>query len=101
MCPIAARRRPRLLLGGHVHVMFANMPASIAYVRAGGLRALAITSRTRSEALADIPAVDEFVPGYEATSVYGLGDPQSMPAAIVDRLNKEINFGLADPKIKA
>jgi hypothetical protein len=65
------------------------------------LRAFAITSRTRSEALADIPAVGEFVPGYEATSVYGLGGPKNMPAAIVDRLNKEINAGLADPKIKA
>jgi tripartite-type tricarboxylate transporter receptor subunit TctC len=88
------------LLGGHVQVMFANMPASIAYVRAGSLRALAITSRTRFDALPDIPAVGEFVPGYEATSVYGLGGPKNMPAAIVERLNKEVNAGLADPKIK-
>jgi tripartite-type tricarboxylate transporter receptor subunit TctC len=89
------------LLGGHVHVSFPAMPASIEYVRAGSLRALAITSRTRSEALPDIPAVGEFVPGYEATSVYGLGGPKNVPAAIVERLNKEINAGLADPKIKA
>jgi tripartite-type tricarboxylate transporter receptor subunit TctC len=89
------------LLGGQMHVSFPVMPAAIQYVRAGSLRALAITSRTRSEALPDIPAVGEFVPGYEATSVYGLGGPKNMPAAIIERLNKEINAGLADSKIKA
>jgi tripartite-type tricarboxylate transporter receptor subunit TctC len=89
------------LLSGQVHVSFAAMPASIEYVKAGSLRALAITSRTRSEALPDIPTVGEFVPGYEATSVYGLGGPKNMPAAIIGRLNTEINAGLADPKIKA
>jgi tripartite-type tricarboxylate transporter receptor subunit TctC len=89
------------LLGGQVHVSFAAMPASIEYVKAGSLRALAITSRTRSDALPDIPTVGEFVPGYEATSVYGLGGPKKMPAAIVERLNTEINGGLADPKIKS
>jgi tripartite-type tricarboxylate transporter receptor subunit TctC len=77
------------------------MPASIEYVRAGSLRALAITTRTRFDALPDIPTVGEFVPGYEATSMYGLGGPKNMPAAIIERLNKEINAGLADPKIKA
>jgi tripartite-type tricarboxylate transporter receptor subunit TctC len=89
------------LLGGHVHVSFPAMPASIGYVRAGSLRALAITTTTRSEALPDIPAVGEFVPGYEATSVYGLGGPKNVPAAIVDNLNKEINAFLADPRVKA
>jgi tripartite-type tricarboxylate transporter receptor subunit TctC len=89
------------LLGGQVHVSFPAMAASIGYVRAGGLRALAITSSKRSDALPDIPTVGEFVPDYEATSVYGLGGPKNTPAAIVERLNKEINAGLANPKIKA
>jgi tripartite-type tricarboxylate transporter receptor subunit TctC len=89
------------LLGGQMHVSFPAMAASIEYVRAGSLRALAITSRTRSDALPNIPTVGEFVPGYEATSVYGLGAPKNTPAAIVERLNKEINASLADPKIKA
>jgi tripartite-type tricarboxylate transporter receptor subunit TctC len=69
-------------------------------VRAGSLRALAITAATRSEAL-DIPTVGEFIPGYEASSVYGLGGPKNMPTVIVERLNKGVNAGLADPKIKA
>jgi tripartite-type tricarboxylate transporter receptor subunit TctC len=89
------------LIGGQVHVGFPPLVASIEYVRAGSLRALAITTRTRSDALSDIPTMGEFVPGYEATSVYGLGGPKNMPAAIVERLNKEINAGLADPKMKA
>jgi tripartite-type tricarboxylate transporter receptor subunit TctC len=89
------------LLGRQVHVSFAAMPPSIEYVRAGSLRALAITTATRSQALPDIPTVGEFVPTYEASSVYGLGGPKNMPAFIVERLNKEINAGLADPKIKA
>jgi tripartite-type tricarboxylate transporter receptor subunit TctC len=89
------------LLGGQVQVMFATMPSAIEYIRAGKLRALAVTTAVRSEALPDIPTVGEFVPTYEATSVYGLGGPKNMPAAIVERLNKEINAGLADPKIKA
>ena len=89
------------LLGGQVQVSFASIEASIEYVRAGTLRALAITTRTRSDALPDIPTVGEFVPGYEATSLFGLGGPKNTPAAIVERLNKEINAGLADPKMKA
>jgi tripartite-type tricarboxylate transporter receptor subunit TctC len=89
------------LLRGQMHVMFATMPSSIAYVRAGSLRALAITTRTRSDALPDTPTVSEFVPGYEAISVDGLGGPKNMPVTIVERLNDEINAGLADPKIKA
>jgi tripartite-type tricarboxylate transporter receptor subunit TctC len=81
--------------------MFATMPSSIAYVRSGTLRALAVTSSTRSAALPDIPPVGDFVPGYEASSVYGFGAPRNTPAEIVDKLNREINTGLADPKIKA
>ena len=89
------------LLGGQVQVMFAAMPASIEYIRAGKLRALAVTTATRSEALPDIPTVGEFVPGYEASSWFGIGAPKNTPAEIVDKLNKEINAGLADPKMKA
>ena len=89
------------LLGGQVQVMFGTMPASIEYIRAGKLRALAVTTATRSEALPDIPTVGEFVPGYEASAWYGIGAPKNTPAEIVDKLNKEINAGLADPKMKA
>jgi tripartite-type tricarboxylate transporter receptor subunit TctC len=77
------------------------MVSSIEYVRAGSLRALAVTTATRSEALPDIPTVGEFVPGYEASSVYGLGAPKNTPTEIVDKLNREINAALADPKLKA
>lgn len=89
------------LLGGHVQVLFGNPALSIPYVAQGMLRALAISTATRSEALPDIPAVAEFVPGYEASSIYGFGAPKDTPAEIIDALNKEINAGLADPKIKA
>ena len=89
------------LLGGQVQVLFTNPAQTIEYIRAGKLRALAITTATRSEALPDIPTVDEFVPGYEASSIFGFGAPKNTPAEIVDKLNKEINAGLADPKIKA
>ena len=89
------------LLGGQVQVVFANPAPSIEYIRAGKLRALAITTATRSDALPDIPTVGEFVPGYEASSLFGLGAPKNTPAEIIDKLNKEINAGLADPKIKA
>jgi tripartite-type tricarboxylate transporter receptor subunit TctC len=89
------------LLGGQVQVLFANPAQSIPYIATGKLRALAITTATRSEALPDIPTVGEFVPGYEASSIFGFGAPKNTPAAIVDELNKEINAGLADPKIKA
>ena len=77
------------------------MPSSIEYIRAGQLRALAVTTATRSEALPDIPTVSDFVPGYEASSWYGVGAPKNTPVEIIDKLNKEINAGLADPKIKA
>ena len=89
------------LLGGQVQVMFATMPSSIEYIRAGKLRALAVTTATRSEALPDIPTVGDFVPGYEASGWFGIGAPKNTPAEIIDKLNKEINAGLADPKIKA
>jgi len=89
------------LLGGQVQVTFASMPSSIAYIRAGKLRALAVTTATRSEVLPDVPTVGEFVPGYEASSWYGLGAPKATPAEIVDKLNTEVNTALADPKMKA
>jgi tripartite-type tricarboxylate transporter receptor subunit TctC len=89
------------LLGGQVQVTFESTSASIEYIRAGKLRALAVTTSTRSPALPDIPTLSDFVPGYEASSWYGIGVPANTPAEIVDKLNKEINAGLADPKIKA
>jgi tripartite-type tricarboxylate transporter receptor subunit TctC len=89
------------LLGGQVQVYFGPIAGSIEYVRAGTLRALAVTTAKRSEALPDLPTVGEFVPGYEASAVWGVGAPRNTPAEIVDKLNKEINAGLADPKIKA
>jgi tripartite-type tricarboxylate transporter receptor subunit TctC len=89
------------VLGGQVQVLFANPAQSIPYIRTGKLRALAITTATRSEALPDIPTLGDFVPGYEASSVFGFGAPKKTPIEIVDKLNKEINAALADPKIKA
>ena len=89
------------LLGGQVQVVFTNPAPLIGYIRAGKLRALAITTATRSEALPDIPTIGEFVPGYEASSIFGLGAPKNTPAEIIDKLNKEINAALADPKFKA
>jgi tripartite-type tricarboxylate transporter receptor subunit TctC len=89
------------LLGGQVQVIFTNVAPSIGYVKTGKLRALAITTAARSEALPDIPTVGEFVPGYEASSVFGLGAPNNTPTEIIDRLNKEINAALADSGFKA
>jgi tripartite-type tricarboxylate transporter receptor subunit TctC len=89
------------LLGGQVQVMFPNVAAAIEYVRAGKLRALAVTTATRSEALPDLPTVGEFVPGYEASSMFGVGAPAGTPTDIIDRLNREINAGLADRGLKA
>jgi tripartite-type tricarboxylate transporter receptor subunit TctC len=77
------------------------MAGTIEYIRAGTLRPLAVSTATRSEALPDVPAVGEFVPGYEASSVWGLGAPRDTPAEIVNKLNKAINEALADPKVKA
>jgi tripartite-type tricarboxylate transporter receptor subunit TctC len=89
------------LLGGQVQVMFATAPSSIEFVKAGKLRALAVTTATRLAALPDIATVGEFVPGYEASGFYGLGAPKNTPLEIIDKLNKEINASLADPKMKA
>ena len=89
------------LLGGQVQVMFAAAPSAIEYVKTGKLRALAVTTTTRSEALPDVPTVAEFLPGFEASSWYGIGAPKATPAEIVEKLNKEINAGLADPTMKA
>jgi tripartite-type tricarboxylate transporter receptor subunit TctC len=89
------------LIGGRVQVMFGNLPTSIAQIRAGNLRALAVTSSTQHDALPGIPTVSQFVPGYEATSVYGIGAPRGTPNEVIEQLNKEINEGLADPKIRA
>jgi len=89
------------LLGGQVQVSFSTMSSSIEYVRAGKLRALAVTTATRSPVLPDIPTVNEFVPGYESSFWTGIGAPKNTPAEIVDKLNKEINAALADPKMKA
>ena len=87
------------LLAGHVQISFAGMAGSIEYLRTGKLRGLAVTTTTRAEALPDIPAVAEFVPGYEAISLFGIGAPKNTPAEIVDKLNREVNAALADPKI--
>jgi tripartite-type tricarboxylate transporter receptor subunit TctC len=89
------------LIGGQVHVTFASVPASIEYIRAGKLRALAVTSATRSEVLPDIPTVSEFVPGYEASNWYGIGVPKNTPVEIVEKLNREINAAFVDPRMKA
>ena len=89
------------LLGGQVQMMFATIPASIEYVRAGRLRPLAVAARTPSDMLKDVPTVSGTVPGFEASSWYGVGAPKNTPAEIIDRLNKEINAALADPKMLA
>jgi tripartite-type tricarboxylate transporter receptor subunit TctC len=89
------------LLGGQVQVMFDLMPNSIEHIRAGKLRGLAVTTATRSHELPAIPTVGDFVPGYEASAVFGIVAPRNTPADIVEKLNTEINAGLADPTIKA
>jgi tripartite-type tricarboxylate transporter receptor subunit TctC len=89
------------LLGAQVQVMFASMPATLEYVRASKLRALGVTIATRSDALPDVPSVSEFLPGFDAEVYYGIGAPKDTPAEIVERLNREINAGLADPQFKA
>jgi tripartite-type tricarboxylate transporter receptor subunit TctC len=88
------------LLGGQVQVLFGSILASIEQIRAGKLRALAVTTATRSDALPDIPTVGEFLPGYEASGWWGVGAPKNTPAEIVEKLNKEINAVLAEPKMK-
>jgi len=89
------------LIAGTVQVIFDNMPPSLPHIRSGKLRALAVTTAIRSEALPEVPTVAETVPGYEASAFYGMGVPKGTPPEIVDKLNKEINAALADPNIKA
>jgi tripartite-type tricarboxylate transporter receptor subunit TctC len=89
------------LMAGQVQVVFNPVPESMEFIRAGKLRPLAVTTATRSEVLPDVPTVGDFVPGYEASALQGIGAPKKTPAEIVDKLNKEINAGLADPKLKA
>ena len=89
------------LLGGQVQSIFATMPPAIENIRAGKLRALAVTSATRSDALPDVPTVAEFLPGYEATLLSGLAGPRNTPADIVEKLNKAVNVALAEPGMKS
>jgi tripartite-type tricarboxylate transporter receptor subunit TctC len=89
------------LLSGQVQVLFGTTSLMIGQIRAGKLRPLAVTTATRWEGLPDIPTVSDLVPGYEASSMFGVGAPRNTPADIIDKLNKEINAGLADPKLKA
>ena len=89
------------LIGGQVQVMFADLTSSMEYVRTGKLRALAVSTASRSDALPDIPPLADFLPGYDASGWFGIGAPKNTPAEFVERLNNEINAGLADPKLKA
>jgi tripartite-type tricarboxylate transporter receptor subunit TctC len=89
------------LLGGQVQLQFGSVPASIEYIKAGRLRALAVTTAVRSEALPDIPTVGDFVPGYEATNWTGIGAPRGTPPEVIATLNREVNAALADPKLRA
>jgi tripartite-type tricarboxylate transporter receptor subunit TctC len=89
------------LLGGEVHVMFASMPSSLEFIRAGKLRALAVTTAARSDELPDLPPVGDVLPGYEASVFYGIGAPANTPPEVIERLNKEINAGLTDLKLRA
>jgi tripartite-type tricarboxylate transporter receptor subunit TctC len=89
------------LIGGQVHVMFATMPGSLEYIRTGQLRALAVTTATRWEGLPDVSTVADFVPGYEASAWQGVCAPKNTPTEIVDKLNREVNVALADPRMKA
>jgi len=103
MAHVAYRGSPPALtdlLAGQVQVYFAPIAAAIGYVRDGRLRALAVTTATRTDALPDVPTVAEFVPGYDSSAFYGIGAPKNTPADIVDKLNKEINAGLADATLK-
>src|SRR2546425_236457 len=88
------------LLGGQVQVLFATTPGTTDYVRTGRLRALAVTTASRAAVLPDVPTIGEFVSGYEASQWYGVGAPKSTPAEVIDKLNKEINAALVDPRMK-
>jgi tripartite-type tricarboxylate transporter receptor subunit TctC len=89
------------LIAGQVQVSFMGLAVAIEHIRSGKLRALAVTAATHSDVLPDIPTVGDFVPGYEASAFWGVGAPRNTPAEIIDKLNKEINAGLAEPKIRA
>jgi tripartite-type tricarboxylate transporter receptor subunit TctC len=89
------------LLGGQVQVFFSPLSTAVEYVKAGKLRALAVTTANRSEAMADVPTMNEFIPGYEASNWYGIGAPRNTPAEVIDKLNKEINAVLADRGMRA
>jgi tripartite-type tricarboxylate transporter receptor subunit TctC len=89
------------LIAGQVQVVFDNLPGSIEYIRAGKLRALAVTTTERSTSLPDVPVVADFVPGFEASAWFGIGAPRGTPDDVVATLNREINAGLADPRLKA
>jgi len=89
------------LIAGQVQLVFPSSASSIEYVKAGQVRGLAVTGSTRLDALPDLPTVADSVPGYEASSLYGIGAPRNTPAEVIDRLNKEVNAALADPKLKA
>jgi tripartite-type tricarboxylate transporter receptor subunit TctC len=89
------------MISGQVHVMFDNMPSSLPHIQGGKLRALAVTTAKRSDALPDVPTVGDTVAGYEASAFFGMGVPKGTPPEIIEKLNKEINAGLADPRIKA
>jgi len=89
------------LLAGQVQVVFDVLPESIGHIRAGTLRSLAVTTATCSEALPDVPTMSDFVPGFETSAWFGIGAPRNTPAAIIDRLNKEINAALTDPRLEA
>ncbi len=89
------------LLGGRVQLLFANVTQSIGYIHGGRLHALAITTVARSEMLPELPAIAQFVPGYEASSVFGLGAPRGTPREVIDRLNKEVNRAFEDSKFKS
>ena len=89
------------LVGGQMQMTFGPLSSSIEYVRAGKLRALAVSTASRSDALPDIPPLADFLPGFDVSGWFGIGAPRNTPAEIVEKLNKEINAGLADPKLKA
>jgi tripartite-type tricarboxylate transporter receptor subunit TctC len=89
------------LIAGQVEVLFDNLPTSLEYIRAGKVRPLAVTTAARAAALPDVPALHEFVPGYEVSSWFGIGAPRNTPSDVVGTLNREINAGLADPKLAA
>jgi tripartite-type tricarboxylate transporter receptor subunit TctC len=88
-------------IAGQAPVMFATLVASAEHIRAGQIRALAVTTTKRSDAFPDLPSISEFVPGYETSSWFGIGAPAGTPTEIIDKLNREINAGLADPTIRA